>query len=131
MSLTGKIAAFAGGVLFGTAGFKLLGSKDARKVYTHVTAAALRCKDQVMRPSRRTAQTFWLMQRRSMNREPEQRKRTLYSSKTAHRYEISDSSRKRRTSAPESNAAVYEYGAGRFAGSLGPGTSRRRSGDST
>ena len=48
MSLTGKIAAFAGGVLFGTAGFKLLGSKDARKVYTHVTAAALRCKDQVM-----------------------------------------------------------------------------------
>ena len=27
----------------------MLGSKDARKVYTNVTAAALRCKDQVMR----------------------------------------------------------------------------------
>ncbi len=49
MKLAGKIALFVGGTLFGSAGFKLLGSKDARKVYTHVTAAALRCKDQVMR----------------------------------------------------------------------------------
>jgi len=49
MNLTGKIALFVGGTLFGSAGFKLLGSKDARKVYTHATAAVLRCKDQVMR----------------------------------------------------------------------------------
>ena len=49
MNLTGKIALFVGGTLFGSAGFKLLGSKDARKAYTHITAAALRCKDQVMR----------------------------------------------------------------------------------
>ena len=49
MNLTGKIALFVGGTLFGSAGFKLLGSKDARKVYTNVTAAVLRCKDQVMR----------------------------------------------------------------------------------
>ena len=49
MTLTGKIALFVGGALFGSAGFKLLGSKDARKVYTQVTAAALRCKDEVMR----------------------------------------------------------------------------------
>ncbi|MBE6128489.1 MAG: hypothetical protein E7185_04375 [Erysipelotrichaceae bacterium] len=49
MSLTGTIAVFIGGTLFGSAGFKILGSKDARKVYTHATAAALRCKDQVMR----------------------------------------------------------------------------------
>ena len=48
MTTTGKIALFVGGTLFGSAGFKLLGSKDARKVYTHVTAAVLRCKDQVM-----------------------------------------------------------------------------------
>ena len=48
MNLTGKIALFVGGTLFGSAGFKLLGSKDARKVYTNVTAAVLRCKDQVM-----------------------------------------------------------------------------------
>lgn len=48
MNLTGKIALFVGGTLFGSAGFKLLGSKDARKVYTHITAAVLRCKDQVM-----------------------------------------------------------------------------------
>ena len=49
MSLTGKIALFVGGTLFGSAGLKILGSRDAKKVYTHVTAAALRCKDQVMR----------------------------------------------------------------------------------
>lgn len=47
MSLA-KIAAFAGGVLFGTAGIKILSSKDAKKVYTHTTAAALRAKDSVM-----------------------------------------------------------------------------------
>ena len=39
---------FAAGVLFGTAGMKLLGSKDAKKVYAHTTAAALRAKDSVM-----------------------------------------------------------------------------------
>jgi len=49
MTTTGKIALFVGGTLFGSAGFKLLGSKDARKVYTQATAAVLRCKDQVMR----------------------------------------------------------------------------------
>ena len=49
MTATGKIALFVGGTLFGSAGFKILGSRDARKVYTHATAAVLRCKDQVMR----------------------------------------------------------------------------------
>ena len=43
-----KISIFAGGVLFGTAGIKLLASKDARKVYTNCTAAALRAKECVM-----------------------------------------------------------------------------------
>lgn len=31
------------GFLLGTAGVKLLSSREAKKVYTHVTAAALRC----------------------------------------------------------------------------------------
>ena len=43
-----KIGLFAAGVLFGTAGIKLLGSRDAKKVYSHTTAAALRAKDSVM-----------------------------------------------------------------------------------
>ena len=43
-----KIAMFAAGVLFGTAGLKVLGSKDACKVYAHTTAAALCAKDSVM-----------------------------------------------------------------------------------
>ena len=34
-----RLACFAGGVLFGSAGVKLLTSKDARKAYTHITAA--------------------------------------------------------------------------------------------
>ena len=43
-----KIALFAAGTLFGSAGFKLLSSSDAKKVYTQTTAAVLRMKDQVM-----------------------------------------------------------------------------------
>ena len=43
-----KIGLFAGGLLFGTAGIKLLTSRDARKVYTHTTAAVLRAKESVM-----------------------------------------------------------------------------------
>ena len=36
-----KLAIFAGGVLFGTAGIRILSGKDAKKVYTHGTAAGL------------------------------------------------------------------------------------------
>ena len=34
-----KIAVFAGGVLFGTAGVKILGSSDAKKFYVNCLAA--------------------------------------------------------------------------------------------
>ncbi len=44
-----KVALFAGGTLFGTAGVKILSSKDAKNVYTQCTAAALRAKDGVMK----------------------------------------------------------------------------------
>ncbi len=40
---------FLGGVLFGTAGIKLLSSKDAKKAYVNCTAAALRAKESVMK----------------------------------------------------------------------------------
>lgn len=43
-----KFVMFAAGVLFGTAGLKILGSKDAKKAYAHTTAAVLRAKDSVM-----------------------------------------------------------------------------------
>jgi len=42
------IGLFAGGVLFGTAGIRVLSSKDAKKCYTHATAAVLRAKSDVM-----------------------------------------------------------------------------------
>ena len=43
-----KFGLFAAGVLFGTAGIKVLSSKDAKKVYTHTTAFVLRAKDSVL-----------------------------------------------------------------------------------
>ena len=43
-----KFGLFAAGVLLGTAGIKVLSSKDAKKVYTHTTAAVLWAKDSVM-----------------------------------------------------------------------------------
>ena len=48
MSVYTKLAYFVGGALFGSAGIKLLSSKDAKKVYVHATAAGLRMKDCVM-----------------------------------------------------------------------------------
>ena len=47
-SIWKQIGIFAGGVLSGTAGTKILGSKDAKKAYTHTTAAVLRAKESVM-----------------------------------------------------------------------------------
>ncbi len=44
-----KTGIFAAGVLFGTAGIKVLSSKDAKKVYTNCTAAVLRAKECVMK----------------------------------------------------------------------------------
>ncbi len=49
MTNGGKIAMFLGGTLFGSAGLRILSGRDARKVYTHTTAAVLRCKDEVMK----------------------------------------------------------------------------------
>ena len=50
MKYDGKCCAalFAGGVLFGSVGIRLLTSKDAKKAYTHITAAGLRMRDSVM-----------------------------------------------------------------------------------
>ena len=44
-----KTGLFAAGVLFGTAGLKVLSSDDAKKFYTNCTAAVLRAKDCVMK----------------------------------------------------------------------------------
>lgn len=43
-----ELALFVGGALFGSVGVKLLSSKDAKNVYTHVAADGLRVKDSVM-----------------------------------------------------------------------------------
>ena len=59
-----KIALFAAGTLFGSAGFKLLSSSDAKKVYTQTAAAVLRMKDSTMETVNRPV-TFWQTQRLS------------------------------------------------------------------
>lgn len=77
-----KLGIFAGGVLFGTAGVKLLSSKDAKKVYTNCTAAVLRAKDSVMKTAstvQEMQKIFWRKQNRSMKRE--QQKKQLWSRK--------------------------------------------------
>lgn len=43
-----NVILFAGGVLFGTAGIKVLSGRDAKKVYTSCTAAVLRAKDCIL-----------------------------------------------------------------------------------
>lgn len=48
MNVWKKVGLFVGGTLFGSAGIKLLSSKDAKKAYTHTTAAVLRVKESVM-----------------------------------------------------------------------------------
>lgn len=45
----GAIGIFAAGLAVGTIGVKLLTSKDAKKAYTHGTAAVLRAKDYVVK----------------------------------------------------------------------------------
>ncbi len=47
MKLKG-IGLFALGTVFGLEGIKLLSSRDAKKVYSHCTAGALRIKDSVL-----------------------------------------------------------------------------------
>ena len=54
MDMLGKLDAkktgiFAAGVLFGTAGIKVLSSKDAKKLYVSCTAAVLRAKERIMK----------------------------------------------------------------------------------
>ena len=44
-----KIGLFAGGILMGSYGVRILSSSDAKKAYTHTTAAVLRMKDTVMK----------------------------------------------------------------------------------
>ena len=48
MNIYKKLALFAGDTLFGSAGIKLLSSKDAKNAYAHTAAAVLRMKDCVM-----------------------------------------------------------------------------------
>ena len=80
-----KAALFAGGVLFGTAGVKILGSKDAKKAYVQATAAVLRAKDCVMdtvTAVQENAETFWLKQKKSTK---DGRKRKFIQKRTRNR----------------------------------------------
>ena len=47
--ILGGIGKVVCGILIGTYGTKILSSQDAKKIYTHGTAAVLRMKDQVVK----------------------------------------------------------------------------------
>ena len=49
MSVWSTVGKVACGFVLGTAGVSILGSKDAKKCDTHITAAVYRCKDSVMK----------------------------------------------------------------------------------
>ena len=53
-----KTGLFAAGVLFGTAGIKILSSKDAKKLYTNCTAAVLRAKEVVLKTATKVQEMF-------------------------------------------------------------------------
>ena len=75
-----KTGIFAAGVLFGTAGIKVLSSKDAKKLYTNCTAAVLRAKECVMKtatPSRRTQRISTQKLSRSTRTEQQRQLRSL------------------------------------------------------
>ncbi len=45
----GKVGLLVGGAVLGSYGTRILGSRDAKKIYTQCTAAALRMKDEVVK----------------------------------------------------------------------------------
>lgn len=49
MSLWSTVGKVTCGFVLGTAGVEILGSEDAKKCYTHITAAAYRCRDSLMK----------------------------------------------------------------------------------
>ena len=49
MSIRGNIAMLTLGFLAGTVGVKLFSRRDAKKAYSHITAATLRAKDCVVK----------------------------------------------------------------------------------
>lgn len=72
-------ALFVGGVLFGTAGVKLLSSRDAKKAYVQATAAALRAKDCVMDTVTKVQENAEdiLAEAKQINTEREEKEETL------------------------------------------------------
>ena len=64
---------FAAGLLFGTAGIKLLSSKDAKKLYTNCAAAVLRAKECVLK----TATISMQKHSRLMKREPQRMQKNI------------------------------------------------------
>jgi len=66
-----KIGLFAGGILLGTTGVKVLASDDAKKVYTNTTAAVLRVNDCFMTTTTKLQENAEeiLAQAKQLNRE--------------------------------------------------------------
>lgn len=89
MSAWSHIALFAGGTLFGSAGFDMLSSDTAKKGYTHVIAGALRCKDAIMTNAANTKETWndMVSDAKEINEQHEAKKAAKAKAKAEAEYE--------------------------------------------
>lgn len=104
MSAWGHVALFAGGTLFGSAGFDMLSSDTAKKGYTHVIAATLRAKDAVMTNAANTKETWndMVSDAREINEEHAAKKAAKAKAKTEAEYEdVTDEDEKAPAAAPK------------------------------
>ena len=71
---------FLGGFLCGTAGVKLLSSRDAKKTYTHIVAAGLRIKNDIAKncTSLRENLTDIIEEAHDINDKREAKEETIY-----------------------------------------------------
>lgn len=104
MSAWGHVALFAGGTLFGSAGFDILSSDTAKKGYTHVIAATLRAKDAVMTNAANTKETWndMVSDAREINEEHAAKKAAKAKAKAEAEYEdVTDEDEKAPAAAPK------------------------------
>ncbi len=104
MSAWGHVALFAGGTLFGSAGFDMLSSDTAKKGYTHVIAATLRAKDAVMTNAANTKETWndMVSDAREINEEHAAKKAAKAKAKAEAEYEdVTDEDEKAPAAAPK------------------------------
>ena len=92
MSAWKHVALFAGGTLFGSAGFDLLSSDAAKTGYTHVIAGALRCKEAIQTNAANVKENYndMVSDAKELNEELAEKKAAKAAAKAAKKKEYED-----------------------------------------